>query len=213
MLSLEVRPLGEEVVAFSQKLLSLAFLAPLVCCIASRYEVKMERDEGPEHQADNRAKNKTTNKHFGILLLHKVVEYDLCRRLEDLTVHSLKLSLIESLRFNYAHNDVVTSYCTIRADDGVEEQEADKVFVIVKANTLVDPDAMVVEFFNARAAHRAVFRARRLFNLTSPAHIAFLEDDTIALVSIHSTEYIFFACILCHTPRIDPTCSKIARVA
>ena len=54
------------------------------------------------------------------------------------------------LRAQHANNEA------INADTSVEEKEQHEVFVIVEADSIVDPDTMVVKLLNADFVHDAV---------------------------------------------------------
>lgn len=46
----------------------------------------------------------------------------------------------------------------------MEADERQEVFVVLQADTLIDPDAVVVEFLAAGVAHDAVLRPGWFFN-------------------------------------------------
>ena len=56
------------------------------------------------------------------------------------------------LRVNDAPKDEHSNYSTIETEDCVREYEGNEVPIVVEPNTIVDPDAVMIEFLNADIA-------------------------------------------------------------
>ena len=54
---------------------------------------------------------------------------------------------------------------SIDADHAVEKKEQHEVFVVIQADTIVNPDAVMVELLHTYVAESAVLRARWLGNI------------------------------------------------
>lgn len=84
--------------------------------------------------------------------------------------------LLLAQEHKYAGNAAVEAY------PNVEENEAQKPLVILPANALIQPNTMVIKFFDASVTNRAVLGAGGLVNLAGWANILRLEHDLIVCV-------------------------------
>jgi len=76
--------------------------------------------------------------------------------------------------------------CAIGTDDRMAEDEEDKPSVVVKAYTVVDPNAMVVKLLDAYIAHPAVLGPCRLLELARFALILLHVHNIIEVISFKS---------------------------
>ena len=78
------------------------------------------------------------------------------------------------------NNDAVDAYHCM------EEKEQYEVLVVVKADTVIDPDAMVVKLFTAGVAQGTVLRASWLRDFTCVTPSFFVEYQLVIAVSFYS---------------------------
>ena len=77
---------------------------------------------------------------------------------------------------------------TIDANTSVEEKEENEVLVIVEADAIVDPDAVMVELFDAYIAERAMFRTRWLWHIASVTPSFLVKQELIIIVAFDSSD-------------------------
>jgi hypothetical protein len=87
----------------------------------------------------------------------------------------------------------------IDCDYTVEADEAQKPLVIVKANTLIDPNAVMIELLNAHIAHATVFGPRWFLYITCAALLFVCEDYPVEFVASQS----LVEGLLSYGPRVD----------
>jgi hypothetical protein len=63
----------------------------------------------------------------------------------------------------------------------MQKQETQKVLVVFQSDTLIDPNTVVVSFFDTHLAQRTVFAASRLVKLASFTLLFWLEHQIIIL--------------------------------
>ena len=66
----------------------------------------------------------------------------------------------------------------------MQKQEREEPSVVFAANTLVEPNAMMIKFLNAAVAYCAVFRPGRLVDLASRTLILLFEHHFIVFVQL-----------------------------
>ena len=95
----------------------------------------------------------------------------------------------------------------------MQKDKAQKVAKIVKTDTLIDPNTVMIKFLHAVVTNSAVLGASGLWNFTSPAIGIFLKHNFIILIAINCPLELILGCVLIEAARINPTCHEVARVA
>jgi hypothetical protein len=94
-----------------------------------------------------------------------------------LIVYKLRLKkVIHSDHISKSKDGKDKSICT---PDHVEDEEENKVLIVLFSYTRVDPDTMMVESRNAESTHLTVARQGHFRNLTDFAFILFLVNVSI----------------------------------
>ena len=72
----------------------------------------------------------------------------------------------------------------------MQAQESQEVLVVVESYALIDPNAVMVEFFDTMSAHTAMFGSWRFLEIASPALVTFLKDDVIVFEAFNCPYYL-----------------------
>ena len=102
---------------------------------------------------------------------------------------------------------------TVKANNRMDKQKHEEVFIIVQAYTRVYPYTMVIKFLATLVTEAAMFRASWFGNLTSLAPIDRAEQDVIAVIPFHGTFKVRPLCILTQVTWIRETCLIVAPIA
>lgn len=104
-------------------------------------------------------------------------------RLNDLAGNFMnKLRASCNLLFHFAKESGNTCTSSIYANKDVKKQERDEPLLVVDADTLIYPDAMMVKLFNAVITNPTMLRPRRFFNVTCGADITLKVENMVILI-------------------------------
>jgi hypothetical protein len=151
-----------ELYVFLRAWENLASLHLLIRCGAILDQEHVEHQEAQRHQWDHKA-------HEGETEEPGLIQDDSIHVVFPVSLQSSALGNVNCPAFRHWEQNPVRHDPRIRRQQKVGQQEGDEVLVIVQTHTIVDPDAVVVEFLNANIAHHAVLRASRFFELASLA--------------------------------------------
>lgn len=141
-----------------------------------------------------------------MLLLVQILEHNPVVGLDYVTTLVVEVGIPQVVVFRLSQQDLAANDEAVGADHCVRVKEREEVLVVVKADTLVDPHAVVVELLHAEAAHGTVFRPCGLLDFASSALLALLKDEIVVLEAFEGREY--FTSI---TRLVEPTRVHIAR--
>ena len=95
------------------------------------------------------------------------------------------------------HENLIAAPYSINTDNGVQEEERQKVLVIMQSNALIDPYTVMIRFLDTETAHRTMFAPCWLLNQTSSALITALRiDHTVLLKTSNGMEHVSFVSLL-----------------
>ena len=95
----------------------------------------------------------------------------------------------------------------------MQAQESQEVLVVVESYALVDPDAVMVEFFTARVAQGAMLGTSRLGQVTSVTPCTFGKHDVVIWIAFKSAFDSGLISTLAKVAWVGRTCLIVAIVA
>lgn len=118
-----------------------------------------------------------------MLLLHHILPKDPVVTIYNFSIIGCELCIPQIITLDYSANNGDPCYESICTEPGVQEQKCEKVLVIFKADTLIDPNTVVVKLLDAHVAQTAVLTASCFVKLTSSTLHFRLIHDVVVLKS------------------------------
>eukprot|EP00354_Favella_ehrenbergii_P010625 CAMPEP_0170459830 /NCGR_PEP_ID=MMETSP0123-20130129/6387_1 /TAXON_ID=182087 /ORGANISM="Favella ehrenbergii, Strain Fehren 1" /LENGTH=238 /DNA_ID=CAMNT_0010724545 /DNA_START=343 /DNA_END=1055 /DNA_ORIENTATION=+ len=163
-------------------------------------EERVEANEAQQHDSDDAAQQHDDSEHLVLLL--KELQHDGPVGLEALTLpvdegFVPKVALVDKVqRTKEANHEAV------EADAQVHIEEDHEVLVVVQADAVVDPDAVMVELLTAHVAQGAVLGAGWLGRLARVTPALRVEHDAIVVVALDGTLKLLFVETLLDEARV-----------
>lgn len=150
----------------------------------------MVKEEEPEHCSYDDAQDPDTQKEPLLILQVRPYYPPACLKLLPIAVN--KSLPPQVILLNQVPQNVHACHGTVLAQRSVQKEKGQKVFVVVQADALVDPNAVMVEFFDAETAQCTVFRARRFDYITRGTLLFVIEDDPVRFKSLQGLLLVLF---------------------
>jgi len=171
----------------------------------------VEANKSAEHDGDYEAKHEHDHEHF-------IFPLKVANQNPPVGSELLASAIYESFvpQFSLVHQVTQSekaSNAPVEANTQMHKKEKNEVLVVMKADTVVDPDAVMVKFFAAHVAQRAMLAASRLWDLASITPTFLIKHYVVVVVAFDGTLSNYFIAIFAQETGISPASQVIRIVA